>query len=278
MKPIVLLLIPCLLLCSCHHIDEDEIVAKAYGHILYRDDIANVVPAGVSDDDSIALLTTYVNQWVDQMVLVSKAEKNIKDDFTEQLENYRNTLITYAYEQQILSQNLDTVIYDSEIKQYYNDHRDDYVLLSPIARVIYIKLPIGDPNHNRIERLMSAQKLNDDDILNLQRMAAKSAIEMSFDYEKWLPVVDLRGRVPASVIKSLGSSDNSHFSSLTDTAGICLVHFLETRLTNDYAPVEVEYDNIKTIILNRRKQEMIKRMRQDLRREADNSGKVTINL
>lgn len=277
MKKLALLLLPLMALCSCHN-DEDEIVASVYGHKLYYTDIANVVPQGVSGDDSIAILTNYVNQWVDQMILVYKAEKNINEDFSEQLANYRNSLITYAYQQQIINQNIDTVIADSEVRQYYNEHHDDFVLTSPIARVIYVKMPLNDDNLKQMEHLMSAKAIDDDEMLSIQRIAGRSAIEMSFDFEKWIPIVDLLGRVPAEEINSVPSQSGEHCTRLADTASISLVRFLEVRNINDFAPIEVEFENIKTIILNRRKQELIKRMRQDLRREADKNGKVTINI
>ena len=102
-----------LILASCSSKDED-VVAKVYGHKLKRSEVAAIVPSGASTEDSMAITSQYIEQWIDQMVIISKAEKNVRQDFSKQMEHYRNSLLVHAYEQQILAQNIDTTVSDNE--------------------------------------------------------------------------------------------------------------------------------------------------------------------
>ena len=253
-------------------------MATVYKYKLLRSDLEGVVPAGTAEADSLAILTAYVNQWVDRMVLVSKAEKNVKEDFSKQLENYHNSLLVYAYEQQIINQNIDTMVSDAEVVNYYEEHRDDFLLLSPIARLVYVKLPFDCSEMNKVKALMSQATLNDDDLLNLQRISARVALEMSFDIETWVPLSTLQDRIPSTVVHDPLFFQRSRYSELADSAGINMVHFVEHKMANEYAPVELEESKIRSIILNRRKVDLVSNMRRDLRRQAEIDKKINIYI
>ena len=73
-------------------------------------------------DDSIAIVRDFVEKWVRNQLILSKAELNLTDeekDVEQQIDNYRTSLLIYAYEQSYLRQNLDTVVTDKEVEKYY---------------------------------------------------------------------------------------------------------------------------------------------------------------
>ena len=103
-----LLLLTALLFTSCHHRGDDSpLLATVYGHELHESDLEGLVGAGVGTEDSAAIVASYVEQWIRQTVLLAKAEKNIVDNFDRQLNEYKNSLLIYAYEQKIVNQLLD---------------------------------------------------------------------------------------------------------------------------------------------------------------------------
>ena len=121
---ISLLLVLLLSLTACKNAEEESpLVARVYEHELHMDDLVGLVGEGVSGEDSAAIVDNYVDQWVRQTVMLSKAEKNVKDDFSRQMNEYRNSLLIYAYERQIVEQLLDTVVTDAQMEEYYESHR-----------------------------------------------------------------------------------------------------------------------------------------------------------
>jgi len=110
-------------------------LARVGDEILYDNDIKGLLPPNTAPLDSIVWVRNYTNNWVKTQLLVNKAKKNLPPDqlnFDAQLEKYRNSLITYAYETRLISQQLDTVVTDEQVTRYYNTHQNEFVLLKNI--------------------------------------------------------------------------------------------------------------------------------------------------
>ena len=61
--------------------------------------------------------------------VLHKAESNLDDDqksVEKQLEEYRNSLITYAYETELIKQKLDTVVSEDEIAAFYKNNQNKW--------------------------------------------------------------------------------------------------------------------------------------------------------
>src|SRR5947207_561682 len=106
-----------LLICvSCHYFGKDDpskkdAIARAYDYILYPEDLTGIVPEGASRTDSIAIVKNYIDNWIRHKSVLHKAENNLdeeKKNVQDQLEEYRNSLVTYAYETELIRQKLDT--------------------------------------------------------------------------------------------------------------------------------------------------------------------------
>src|SRR5258706_606794 len=102
--------------------NQKDAVARVYDKYLYLDDLAGIVPANASKQDSLAVTKNYINNWIHQRVVLHKAESNLDDekkDVDRQLQEYRNSLIRYAYESELVRQRLDTNVSDKEIETFY---------------------------------------------------------------------------------------------------------------------------------------------------------------
>ena len=82
-------------------------------------------------EDSAYFVEKFINNWIRKELLLSHAEMNINMDlfeFEKQIEDYRESLLIYAYQQEILNQNFDTMISSLEIQDYYNQFKDKFIL------------------------------------------------------------------------------------------------------------------------------------------------------
>src|SRR5688572_26665957 len=80
--------------------DNTDVIARVYDKELTLDQLLNLVPPGVSRADSLRVVRNYVDNWVRQQVVLRKAEDNLNEndkDVSKELEEYRNSLITYLY-------------------------------------------------------------------------------------------------------------------------------------------------------------------------------------
>ena len=135
-----------LLLTGCDYFQKNSkevVVAECYGKYLYESDLKGIVPEGASIMDSIQRASSFIDSWIKKQVLVHQAETNLNKeelDLKKQLEEYRNSLVIYAYESQLINQKLDTVVSEDEILDYYEQNKEDFQLRNTMVRVAYVIL------------------------------------------------------------------------------------------------------------------------------------------
>lgn len=264
------MLVCALLMSACrgNKVDED-VVARAFDCYLRADDLETVVTEGMSQEDSINAVNNYIGQWLQQQVVLHKAEKNVNKDFQDELQNYKNSLVTYEYERQVIAQLLDTNISDEEVKRYYDDHHDDFLLKSNIVRAIYVKVPAGTPCIAKLRKLMSRAELTDGDYQELQNLAGMYAKDYSFDEEQWMPFQKLQAVVPIDVYNEVAFLQSNRYYTTQDDQYFYALHILEYKVTDQVSPLEYQYNQIRTVLLNRRKIDIIRNMQLDLLRKAE---------
>ena len=187
-----------LALSSCRTISslvhDDQVVARVGKACLYKSELDKVVPASVSPQDSIALALQYINAWASDVVFMDVAEAQLSKsdkDVSRELEEYRRSLLKYKYEQKYVNERLDTAVTDDEVARYYDEHKDQFVLRSPIAKVRYMRISSGAPNVSLIKKKMASTVV--DDLVEADSLAYFSA-DVYTDYSgAWISLTRLAG-------------------------------------------------------------------------------------
>ena len=118
-----------------NNVKGDKPVARVHDSYLYESELSGIVQTGTSKKDSGLLVRNYIDNWARQQLLLSKASLNLSLDdiqgkLDKQIEDYRVSLIIHAYKKELIRQQLDTIITDDQIKEYYDLHKDK--LISPM--------------------------------------------------------------------------------------------------------------------------------------------------
>ena len=127
MRKLVLGLTIVLAFISCQNnskTSDDRVVATVYDKVLHQSDLQDILYPGISRSDSIVRTKAFIDNWIRRQLLIHQAEDNIDAselDFSEQIEDYRNSLIIYKYETIMIEKNLDTVVTDEDIAKCLND-------------------------------------------------------------------------------------------------------------------------------------------------------------
>ena len=258
------------LFAACKNVDKEEPLLRVFDNYLYPSDIEGLVRGNISSEDSIAIVDNYINQWIQQMVVLDKAKNNITKSFDKELQNYKNSLITYEYEQTMIKQLLDTVVLDAEIQQYYETNKENFVLKNNIVRMIYVKIDKDSPSMPKIKRLMfNSKEFTDDILVEIQKLASIHANEYFFDAQVWIPFSDFQRIVPVDTYNEEHYIKQNRNITITDDTSAYIARILEFKIVDDISPLSFEYGNIKNIILNKRKIDIIDKMQQDLLRTAE---------
>ncbi|MBN2614604.1 MAG: hypothetical protein JXR71_02835 [Bacteroidales bacterium] len=263
-------------LASCHQnkkTKNDVPLARVQGKYLYESDLLGIFPKGISRKDSLVLAHNYIDKWVHTQLLLQQAEKNLPEDklkFEKQLEEYRNSLITYQYENEYVKQHIDTTVSDKEIEQYYQNHLMDFELKENIVKVIYVILNKKAEKEKKLERTYNKIFRLPDSLLldSLEKFAPTRSLNYSTDTNTWIPFNDVVKVFPIETYNQELYIKNHRFISLKDDNKVYLIKFVNFKIKDENSPLDLESRFIRSIIINQRKKLLIKKLQKDIFDEA----------
>ena len=256
---------------------EPHMVAKAFDRNLYDHDLKNIIPKGASHQDSITIIHGYINNWLKQQVVLRRAEDNLTEqqkDVHKQLEEYRNSLITYIYERQLITQKLDTNVSDDEIEKYYNDNAANFELKDNIIKVLYLRVPEKAPKLDKVRKWYKSD--NEKDRQLLEEYCHQFAIDFNLNDAEWLLFDDLLKKVPIKTYDKEEYLRNNRFIETNDTNSIWFVNIKGFKIKESVSPLSFEKDNIRNLIVNKRKLALVETMEKNSFEQALQKNNIKI--
>jgi hypothetical protein len=253
---------------SCENREKDDVVARVYDVYLYQKNLEEIIPAGVSYEDSAFIADNYINNWIRQTLIYKRAEDNLapdQKDFTDKLEDYRRSLVIYNYERELINQLLDTVVTHAQIESYYNENKQNFELKDNIIKVFYVKLSKKAPDMNKVRKWIKSTEI--EDIKALEIYAYQFSENFYLD-ENWLLFDDLLKEIPIRTYDKEEYLKNNRYIEVEDSEYIYLVNIKGFKIKNSISPLSFEKENIRNIILNKRKILLINKMKSDIYEDA----------
>ena len=247
----------------------ERALARVHDDYLYELDLKGVIPAGTEPKDSTVLAKNFIDSWIRQRLVIQQAGKNLTNeqmDFTHQLENYRNSLVIYEYENELVKQKLDTVVMMEEIETYYDTNQQNFLLKDNIVQFQYVKLPLHSTNINQFKKLLHSDESSDKTKLAAQ--CERFAADYFLDDQNWLLFNDVLKQIPIKTYNQEEFLKNHREFEYQDSGYVYLVRFKDFRIKEGISPLNFEKERIRNIILNKRKIDLIRKMHEDLYEKA----------
>ncbi len=276
MKNTVFVLLIFIAACKSDPDPGQQVVARVSDTYLYVKDLNGVLPENISPQDSAALVAEYIDNWVRQQLLIKQAERNLSDndkDFTRQLEDYKNSLLIYKYESQLIQQNLDTLITDKEIAAYYEQNKSNFELKENIVKVIFVKVP---RNLSLAIPKLYIGSAKPDDRRKLQDFCVKYAVNYYLDDQNWLLFNDILKEIPINTYNQEEYLKNNRIIEIQDSNFSYLMNIKGFMIKEGLSPLSFEENRIRDIILNKRKLKLIDDMKKDIYNNAVKKGSFEI--
>lgn len=277
MKKSFVFLLLALASCSLFKKKSERAVARVDDEYLYVSELAGLVSPGISRADSLTLTRNYIDSWVRRKALIHQAEKNLtkeQTDFSGQLEDYRNSLVVYTYENELVRQKLDTVISDNEVLEYYDSHMEDFQLKDNIVRITFVRIPMNSPQLRHIRRLFYSDDEADRD--KLADLCDKHNVQYYLDDGTWLLFNDVLKEIPIRTYNQEEFLMNRRNLEMEDSASLYLARFVDFKIKESVSPLQFERDRIRSIVLNKRKIDLLNRMHRDVFEEAMKNKTIEI--
>jgi len=250
-------------------------LAKVGSEMVYLDEAVQGMPQGLSAKDSGSYVQQFVKNRVKELLLYDQAVKNMPQgrDIDELVENYRRSLVIYAYQQQVLNEKMQKDITDTEIQVFYENNRDRFSARHDLIKGIFIKIP---KSASELTKLRKLYKDSSNDAFNqIEKICVQNGGQFEYFYDRWVILDDLLDQFKYDTGK------NADFLRTHSALDVVVGQFEYLLYVDDYvlagstAPLEYVKDEVRNIVVNTRKTEFVHRFEQDLLREAEKKGKIS---
>lgn len=267
-----------LLSCSQGLTSTEGVIATLGSKELLVEDIKSQLPkAGtLPAADSIALVQTIARNWAKNELLVEAAEFNLKEDlrdFEDLVSQYRNDLLKHAYIERYVSENLDTNVSDKEIALYYENNQSNFELKESIVRASYTAVPLEAQKMKDAKRWFKSSSQQSKYLDWIEVFATKQS---AFSDSSWVPLDDFLDEIPLESSNPYSYLKRTPKFTCEDTVMVYFVNVNDIRIANSYSPLEYVRENIRKMILNKRRLDLIERIGDNIIANAIEKGDLLI--
>lgn len=251
----------CIGLClvSCKRSSELEeqanpIIAKVSDYSLHLSELSKVLSPGLSSSDSLAISNAFIEKWIREQLWKKEASKHIKSNerIDKLVESYKSSLLKVDYENQLIDENLDTLITGEEYQRVYEQYKGQFELEDMIINGWFAKIP---SSHENQLAFFKAWKKNDLQAIN--DYCASPLVECALMPEKtWKTRKDLAQLVSAKLLSSSEIKTKNNYRKSDKTFN----YYLKYRAyvdKNELPPLEFIKEELKRVIIHKRKEKII---------------------
>lgn len=269
-----------LILWSCGESPEkkDGAIARVGDNYLFIKDVQDLIEEETSSEDSIQIVTNYINRWASKYILMEAADKNIGGDSKVELdklvEQYKMDLYTNLYLEKLVAKSLDTTVVEEEIKNLYNDTKDYFRLNSKLVKLRFIVLQQDHPKSDLIRSKFLSFSKKDKAYLESIGIQFK---QFALNDDVWVEAHSLFKKLafltPENAAEYLISGKTTQSK---DSLYTYLIKVNQVLDKGEISPFEYQKSTIKDIILNKRKLELIKQFEKEITDNAIKNEKFEI--
>jgi len=264
--------------CGQDLITDEEVVAVLGNKKLLIEDIEDQLPkpGTLPEADSIALVQTLARNWAKNELLVQAAEFNLKADlrdFEDLVRQYRNDLLKHAYIERYVSENLDTNVSDIEVADYYVKNQSNFELKESIVRAQYTAVPLEAQKMKEAKRWFKTPSQESKYLDWIEVFATKQS---AYTDSSWVPLDEFLNEIPLESSNPYSYLKRTPRFTCEDTVMVYFVSVNDIRIENSYSPPEYVSENIKKMILNKRRLALIEAIGENIIANAIEKGDLLI--
>lgn len=225
-------------------------------HKLYQEDAELIMKELGYDPKNEVDWKTFVDDWLRTQLM--RDEINETDELAELTTSYRaeifqGELAELALVEQSLLTEIDTVISQQEIRDYYDVHKDEFELSDFIVRALFLKVSVECPKLSTLKRAYLLK--NEKDVAQIESIAKLYAEDFYFDDQQWVFLSDLTQRIPSDKFKSESVALNRTKTYVSDDQYVYFLKIIDVKLKNERPPLDFVSADIRQRILNDRMNE-----------------------
>jgi len=168
---------------------QDLVIATVGLKELRSSTVDQVLHSYASHEDSLALATAYVDNWIRDQLMMKEALDRFSEDIkvNRLVEDYKGRLLKHHLELAIINERFDTLITDAELNEYYEKVKTQFSLNEPIVKCTFVKF---NKDTKSLSEFYKDWRADEDHAV--RTFAAAYGDEVSMDTSIWRPVSELK--------------------------------------------------------------------------------------
>lgn len=243
-----------------------DIVAIVNTEKLFKSDIKSILPENISKQDSIIIVKSYINDWAIKQLLLKKAKNNSSLATLNEIDNlvkdYKESLLINKYKEELIKQQLDTIVSKDEVAVYYSLHKENFKLNEELVKAKYLHFSNDVSDKDEFISLFKSDDIEDTEELEESQLSFNFH---HFNDSTWFSLDKFMLKLPFSKVNLL---KKTKFIEKQDSLGIYLIAVKDVLHRNDIAPINYIAPTIKKMILHKRKIELIRDIEKILIKDA----------
>lgn len=230
--------------------------------------------------DSINEKNEFVDQWIENEVFKAEMKELYPEDWKLiqlRASNYSGDLAKFYLEENELKKKLDTIVSINEINEYYNSHKDEFVLHDYIVKAMYLKIPNGvDFKSKNIQQKYLLK--NDKDVIEVNSYAKLYAVNFYYNDSTWVYFNDLTKDIPLTKYNTDNIVLNRTKTYFSDDNYTYFLNIIDYNLKDEAPPVDFLQNEIKSIIVANRLQLLKEKNESKLIQRIKNKYEINRNI
>jgi hypothetical protein len=263
MKFSLLFILLIVTLSACINSADETIIASVNEHDLLLSEVLKEMP--IQTVDSLYFVQHYMNDWVKKQLMLYHAEINLSidmQDYHNQIEEYRASLLIYAYQQQLINQNFDTTIAEASVTDYYNQYKEEFKLNKNIFKGRYIVVEKSAPKLSKLSKWYKSDK--EESILELEDYCQQFAKEFYLADSSWQYFSLINNKLPEFIQYEEYFLKNTRGVYFEDEQFLYYIYIKDYKIKGSISPLALEKDKIRNVLLNKNKIKYLKQLEDEL--------------
>jgi len=251
------------ILTSCFNNEKGRVIASVNENDLLLSQVLKEMPNQI--EDSTFFVEKYMNDWIRKQLMIYHAEINLSSDiqnYEKQIEDYRASLLIYAYQQELINQNFDTSISYTQVESYYNQYKDEFKLSKNIFKGRFIVVEKSAPQLKNLNKWYKSDK--ESSILDLTDYCQQFAKEYYLEDDKWQYFSVFNNKLPEYIQEEDYFLENTKGVVFEDENLRYYVFVKDFKINGSVSPLELEQDKIRNVLLNKNKIEYLMQLEDEL--------------
>jgi hypothetical protein len=245
-------------------------IARVFDREVSDSEINDLVQSVKNKQDSVRIVQAYLDKLTIEEAVLQQASSTV--DMAEvdaKTRDFRNSLINIRFQQAYIEQHLDTTVTQQQLDDYFAQHGSSFLLRQDIYRGYYVTVTNDIPKIQKLKELLLSNR--EADFEELKSYCLRYSTQFSLDKTHWSGIPPFFHQDKKALANA---SHSKQLVILEKDEQIHLIRVFDYKFAQQPSPASFAEANIKQIVLNKRKMELLAKLNEQLLEDAKKSNKI----